>query len=266
MLEPLGGRASRDTFIHSITLPVSDEKYRQLMGELAQSGISHNEYRNWVFEDGELDEAEFFDMSPAGYWGYPQPEDNYLNESYDMSTACPACGRGYVQTKPYLIKGRPRFGRNDILAINWTYEFLVAERLRKLLLDAGLDGADFWELTDIKTKTPVPGYYQLLVRNELPPMSPSTRFRKVRLSGDVEPCQCGRLGKALERESEFGPVALIKYRRSSLKAAKDFNKTKEWLSEGFDSTQRKIVSAGVRKLFLANEIKSVRFEPVIIEN
>jgi len=265
ILSPLHVEADVSTYIQSVTFLLKDERYDCLITALSRQGLSHNEYRNWVFEDRELAEAKLLHMIQSGYWGYPQPENDYKSESYDMSEACPICGKPAKQIKPYLVKGPPKFGRNDILALNWTYEFIVTDRLRTLIEDAELEGAEFWPLLNFKARTPLSGYMQLRVVHDLPPMSKSTLFKIVSLRGVKTPCSCGRLGLMLERVGEHGPVSLPRFDRGVLNHAKDFNLTHEWLSEGFDANQWKIVSPRVYRLFKAHNIKGVRFEPVVIE-
>ncbi len=251
-----------------VYLFIDDERYPRLMDELSRMGIRASEIRTKQFPEKELDSAEFLDMGPAGYWGYPQPEDEmdaWQRASYDLSTACPKCGYGAIQDRPFLIKGEPKFGRNDILALNWTYEFLVTDRLRKLIEDAGLTGAEFWPLLRYKKNIPVPGYSQLHVINTLPPMSPNTEIVDSKLpEAHPERCSCGKFGRRRAFDPIFGMPVPIRYERKSLRDAKDFNLSSEWLGL-FDARPKRIVSHKVYQLFSSYGIKRVVFEPVIVE-
>ncbi|OGS56642.1 MAG: hypothetical protein A3K60_01380 [Euryarchaeota archaeon RBG_19FT_COMBO_56_21] len=248
---------------------IDDERYARLKDELSRMGIKPFELREKVFSEKELNSAEFLYMGPAGYWGYPQPEErmeDWQRASYDLSTACPLCGFGAVQNIPYLVKREPKFGRNDILALNWTYEFLVTERLRRLIEDASLTGVEFWPLLRYKRKELIQGYYQLFVTNRLPPMSPNTEIVDLKLpEAGPKRCSCGRFGRNRALDSVYGVAVPIRYKRGSLKDAKDFNLTSEWLGL-YDARPKRIVSHRVYQLFSAHSIKRVTFEPVIVED
>jgi len=240
-----------------------DQKYELLINRLKKKDIHYSEIFELVFDDDELEKAEFYDMGPAGYWGYPQPMDDfgYVKESYDESVACPICWNGAKQVRPFLIKGKPKFGRNDILAINWEFEFLITERLKSLIEGEGLTGAEFWPLLDYKKRTPIEGFHQLCVKNELPPMSPNTEFETDDLGSNPKiklPCPCNKIGRNLA-------VHQMRYKKNDIVKAKDFNKTQEWIGGTYHTTQWTVVSKRVYRLFKKNNIKRVKFAPIIIE-
>ncbi len=258
---------------HKFDMFVDDERYEILKQELASRGIRHTELPEEIYDETELAAAEFLCMGPAGYWGYPQPEGRMVywqRASYDLSTACPLCGYGAIQNRPYQIKGKPKFGRNDILALNWTYEFLVTERLRRITEDARLTGVEFWPLTQYRKDIPLEGFYQLFVNNTLPPMSPNTKIEDTPLP-EAHPnrCSCGKFGRNRAwrpiRSGSEPVVEPIRYRRIDLRKAKDFNLSSEWLGL-FDARPERIVGHRVYDLFLRHGVKRVGFEPIIVED
>ncbi len=94
-------------------LYIDDEKYIRLKEELSRLEIEPFELREEQFSDKELDNAEFLYMGPAGYWGVPRPDkrmEDWQKASYDLGTACPKCGFGAIQNRPYLVKEEPKFG------------------------------------------------------------------------------------------------------------------------------------------------------------
>ena len=251
-----------------VYLYIDDERYPRLMDELSTMRIKPTEIKDKQFSEEELNSAEFFNMGPAGYWGYPQPEDErdaWQRASYDLSTACPKCGYGAIQNRPFLIRGEPKFGRNDILALNFTYEFLVTDRLKKLIEDASLTGVEFWPLLGYKKNNPVPGFSQLHVVSTLPPMSPNMEIVDVKLpEAHPDRCTCGKFARNPALDPVYGVSVPIRYERKSLRDAKDFNLTSEWFGL-FDARPWRIVSRKVYQLFSRNGIRRVAFEPVIIE-
>lgn len=240
-----------------------DPKYELLINRLVKKNIQYSEIFEMFFDDDELDKAEYYYLGLAGYWGYPQPMDEfeYLKESYDESAACPICGNGAKQVRPFLIKGKPKFGRNDILAINWEFEFLITEKLKALIEKEELTGVEFWPLLDYKKRTSVEGFHQLYVTNELPPMSPNMEFETDDLGPNPKiklPCPCNKIGRNLA-------VHQMRYKRNDIEKAKDFNKTHEWIGGTYHTTQWTVVSKRVYQLFKKNNIKRVKFAPILVE-
>jgi hypothetical protein len=196
-------------------------------------------------------------------WGYPQPEDDfgYQNESYDPSSGCQRCRQGMKQNRPLMLLRSPKFGRNDITGLFWVYESIITEKLKKLIEKEGLTGAEFWPVLKFRKKgerLPIPGIYQLYAGGELPPVSPKTQFTWVTDIPKRFQCDCGIIGRNL-------PDAQLVYDRTSLKDAKDFNRTSEFIGGGLGSQQKRVVSSRVYQLFKKNRIRGAYFEPIIID-
>jgi len=243
---------------------VDDENYEPFVNELEQQEYHPVVFKEPVFTKKEMESAEFFEVSLVAQWGYPQPEDDFGYEkiSFDQSTACPLCGQGATQIKPYFISGYPKFGRSDITALFWTYDLLIDRRLKDLIEGAKLTGVEFWPLfvySDKGQGKPVEGAYELYITHELPPAAPSTEFPIVnRLPRGMKPCRCGRLGRNLPLQ--------FHYERRDLDGAMDFNKTHEWLGGALGTTRVEIVSREVYELFTQNMIRGVKFSAVAIED
>ncbi len=256
------GRASetkKDIGISSVTLFLDQPEYALLTDELDRRGIEYTELKELSFTPEELANAELLMMRPSGYWGYPQPEDGFREASFSTLSGCSVCGAGIRQTKPLRVKPPIRLGSNDILAMNWVFEFVVTERFKRLVEDGDLDGAEFWPLLNHRTGEPVSGFYQLYFLNEMPPSSPETQFERT-VADPQPPPECHHPILNLT-------VNQLRYRRSDLNGAKDFNKTHECLGGGwFNLNQWKVVNHRVYNLFTLNKIRRVRFEPILIED
>jgi hypothetical protein len=260
VLIPLGINADVAHDVAVIRLFLDDPRYEQVIQGLKRAGVHYNQEIRPTFEEEEIATAEFFHMVPRAQWGYPEPEDDWGGRSYDKETACPTCGTGAKQIHPFFVKGPPRFGRGDITALFWVYEFLITDRLKDIIEAANLTGAEIWPIMRYPGRGDeqrLDGCWQLRFLNELPPMSPSMRFPEVRLPRGAH-CSCGRIGENIPHEP-------LRYRREDIQCAKDFNKTSEWLGGGLDTAQLKIVSRRVYEVFTKNHVKGVDFEPITIE-
>ena len=261
LLESYGFKANERSWIQTVDIAIDDERLEPFVENLRKRGTSYTALRHISFDENDLQAAEYLQMSAEVQWGYPQPEDDYESVSYDSSTKCDKCGQGALQNRPFLLKSRPSFSKNDILSMFWTYEFLVTARFREVVEDAGLTGAEFWPLLKYSkggSSRQIHEAYQLHVTNELPPMSVNTQFEAVEFPSGAEECQCGKLGRNLK-----GEPMIFKY--GALSDAKDFNKTHEWLGGGYGTTQWKVVSREVYRLFSEGKIRGAVFEPALIE-
>lgn len=75
-----------------------------------------------TFTEAERRQAEYLAMQPTWHNGYPQPEDDYEETSYDLTNHCATCGIGKIQKAPLRIKGEPNWGRRSIMQLNWIFD------------------------------------------------------------------------------------------------------------------------------------------------
>jgi hypothetical protein len=72
--------------------------------------------------ESERSAASWLAMHATGHHGYPQPEDHYLEATYDVSTYCRACGAGAVQRAPFRFRRDPRLKPQRLLQLNWVFD------------------------------------------------------------------------------------------------------------------------------------------------
>jgi hypothetical protein len=82
------------------------------------------------FSADELDAASWLELVADWHHGHPQPEKDfgYLQVTFD--DACPVCGSGRRQVGAFQLKGEPKWGRRNVLQLNWVFdEFFVTPEL-----------------------------------------------------------------------------------------------------------------------------------------
>lgn len=85
-----------------------------------------------VFTKKEKDNSDFLGVVPNWHYGYPQPEDSYLEKNYNLKDYCYDCGIGKKQIKPFRLMNEPKWGRNHIFQLNWIFdEYLIKAQLIK---------------------------------------------------------------------------------------------------------------------------------------
>lgn len=77
------------------------------------------------FTRQEVQAAGWLELVPDWHYGYPQPRDDefgYLDATFDLTNYCHRCGVGKVQKAPFQMKGEPKWGRRNILQLNWVFD------------------------------------------------------------------------------------------------------------------------------------------------
>ena len=105
-----------DTLQHFVVFKDTD-KYSEITCILKENNIKYYENEEIEYSKKEMDSAELITILPGSFCGYPQPEDNYEDISYDKSTACPECNNGMLQIAPLHIN-KPKMGKRDISAVH----------------------------------------------------------------------------------------------------------------------------------------------------
>jgi hypothetical protein len=93
------------------------------------------------FSKREIEAASHFFVVPKWHHGYPQPEDEYQEWTYDLTEVCSKCNIGKRQKAPFFMAEEPRWGRHNVLQLNW-------------LFDEYFFGRQFWDnlSVDLKAK------------------------------------------------------------------------------------------------------------------
>jgi len=245
-----GNVNTRDT-IQAVELFSGTETHINFINALELKETNFNESKEMVFSEDEMINSSYYRIIANAYCGYPQPEDGYIEKSYDRLTGCPRCGNGMVQ-KSELHMNKPKMGSKDIAGIHWVYEFAVTSRLKQMIESQELTGCELWPIISPKTKKKHEEVYQLHINSFMPPMSAETSIIK---SG-VNACECGKTGYMLE--------GLAYYTKDSLQNTTDFNKTSEWLGGGHGSWQLIIVQKAFYNMYKSHKLKGIRFEPVFV--
>ncbi|WNB17008.1 hypothetical protein [Marivirga arenosa] len=150
---------------HRITLNV-DGQQREMLGSCGirldegfQTFVVEETHKHWneikrmliAWEASDVVETKFTkaevrkSVSAVVYpkWinGFPQPEDDYLEQCYDLSDYCSSCGIGKVQKSPLRIKVEPKWGKKSIFLLNWIFEelFVKAELYDQLFKPLGVE-------------------------------------------------------------------------------------------------------------------------------
>ncbi|MFN7733002.1 MAG: hypothetical protein ACK5OB_13955 [Pirellula sp.] len=119
-----------------------------------------------LFSDAELGSASYLQMVASWHHGFPMPDwdDGYLECTYDTSRMCPECGIGAAQKSPFRMKAEPKWGKRDILQLNWVFDafFVTTRAYETVLLPFGIECE---QVLDHKSGRPLRSVVQIVIDN-----------------------------------------------------------------------------------------------------
>jgi hypothetical protein len=230
--------------LFTVTLEKDDPRLNRLLYEIKAQRLDEKPIirEEKIYTNKELESAELIHITSTYTVGFKYRDKMKL----DTSTACPVCKRPAKQ-KSELVINKLMMGKKDI-ATTYDFEWVISERLAKILLENGLTGYKLLPVkhyTDKLKKEPV--LYQLLATQMLPPLATQTKI------GGRKGLYCETCGSGIDVNFQFY------YNRYKLNY-NDFNKAREHFSNG---TQL-IISQNAYQVFKQNKIRGLKYEPVVV--
>jgi len=202
------------------------------------------------FTQRERSDAKWLAMWSTWFHGYPKPDaDNgYREMTYDPTRCCQKCGVGLRQRAPFRMAGEPRWGRRQVLQLNWVFDeyFVKPEVWEAVFRGYGIectpviDHGTGKELKSVvQLRIDVIASERLVVKEERCNTCPACGVRK------YEPHTRGKFpGFASE---VGGPHAL---------------KTQEIWGSGHGAFRQVLVSQELYGAIAAAKVRGARFEPL----
>ncbi len=130
--------------------------------------------------------------------GYPQPEDEYLDATYEVSAACPICHVGLRQNAPFRMRNEPRWGRRSLMQLYWVYDawFVTPSAYRSVFQPFGIASRQVLR----KSGRPLETVLQLVVEEGVP-------LAESRVEGEL--CTACGVFKRHVAVTDFGPPPAI---------------------------------------------------------
>jgi hypothetical protein len=199
------------------------------------------------FTKSELNNAQFLRLSADWHWGYPQPDDDfgYLNESYDLSNYSMTSGIGKVQKAPIRIKGEPKWGKKNILQLNWLFDlFFVQPAIWETIFKP--IGIENMPVIDHKKNTAAKTILQLVPQGMV----------ELKMAGHLSE-HCPDTG--IEK---YSPISKGFFPSLQSDNDLDFVQSKEFFGSGHSAFRATIISASLYRRLIDNKIKGVSFTPL----
>lgn len=123
-----------------------------------------------IFSKQEMEEAEWFTIRSIFRWEYPQPDESYMELTYDLKQYCSNCGSGSKQNDSFRVKKEPKWGQRNFLMLNWVEdELFISDKMSRILKEKDLQGYKILNVSHSKKEIPLEHMYQLCVETIMQP-------------------------------------------------------------------------------------------------
>jgi hypothetical protein len=198
------------------------------------------------FSAEELEAVGWLELVPDWHHGYPQPERDfgYLRVTYD-GVGCLTCGAGGRQVEPFQLKGEPKWGRRNVLQLNWVFDeyFVKPEFWSSTFEPMGVAARPVLDREGQVLQTVV----QLVVDAEV----------------DVETdgLACATCGTCGRNKFVAPPEAFSPLPRDHGIVARPIMRSRQWFGSGASAFREVLVSQELRRSLVASGIKGASFRP-----
>jgi hypothetical protein len=156
----------RDDAEGFVTITISENHPSWILLQHLAAKIESVDLITTEFTLQECTQASRLAVYPQWHHGYPMPDmDNgYIEATYDTRQGCVACGVGWEQNAPFRMKSEPKWGRRQILQLNWVFDeyFVTPTAYEAVFKQFGIPCR---EVLHHKTGKPLTSVVQLVVES-----------------------------------------------------------------------------------------------------
>lgn len=221
------------------------------------------------YEKSDIEKAEWF-IIETGEYQYPQPENDngYLKATFDLSNYCELCGIGKVQNNPYRLKTLPKQVNNQFWGLHWEFATIfVRQETKNILEKEDVKSIRFSQPVLHKQEIEIESFYQLHIDTVLGKGFDNYNTKIItckvnneeNLNTDKSANCCG--SKKFHHPMIGGYV----FDRTIFNNDVDIVQSNEYFGSGGSASKLNIVSKKVKMLIERNELKGVRFTPIMHE-
>lgn len=206
-------------------------------------------HRQHTISEKEVEAAEWLKPEIEWHHGYPQPNEldlGYREATYDLTEYCERCGIGLKQKAPFQIKGEPKWGKRNILQLNWVFDeyFVTPEVWASVFKPLGIECRPVLNTKSAELKTVV----QLVAREDVGIVTNGL---------STEEAACSKCGRTKYLPVTRGPFPPLKAEPSTAMV-----KTSEYFGSGASAHKGLLISQAVGRALLANKVRGVSLRPV----
>jgi hypothetical protein len=238
------------------------------------------------FSKRDFQMAEWFALNAISFLGYPKPEDNWKEVTYDTSNYCLRCGIGAAQNAPFRIGLEKREAKNSsFFHLGWVNdEIFVRVGIKDIFDEIGLTDLSYLLPIKAGSKQPYDTIIQILVNTTLStglitdelqvvacrenneefinppePVNQTELDQKIVVYRRYQPDYpyCGRV-------KYHYPSTVQKYRREIFDKQPDFVKSSEWFGSGGLAFKQILVSRRVAEIAWLHKWRGLKLQPILL--
>jgi hypothetical protein len=122
-----------------------------------------------IFDRRDLENADWFYVN-TNEEQYPQPEDTYIEHTYDVSNYCARCGFGKKQIAPFRLKSDFENNDLDFHGLHWVYdELFIRQNVKQVFLEENISDLSYLHPVHNETNQEIETIYQLRMKTSTTP-------------------------------------------------------------------------------------------------
>lgn len=218
-----------------------------------------------IYDKADIKNAEWF-IASTGTYQYPQPEDSYLEKTFNLENYCKFCGLGRVQNNPFRLKTEPKQIKNQFWGLYWEYFALfVRQETKNILENERIKGIRFSKPLLNRKDFEIDGFYQLhietILEKGLDTYNTNTITCKLE---NEEGCNTKKNQKYCGRIKFHHPkIGGYLFDKSIFNPDFDIVQSNEFFGSGASANRITIVSKRFKELVERNKLKGLFFTPIV---
>jgi len=255
------------TFKYNIQFYLNEDNpnFASLKSEIDTLGLNSQILTDYEKSDYEI--ANWFVVS-AGHYQYPQPEDGYLEKTFDLESYCGVCGIGRIQNAPFRLQSIPKQLNSQFWGLHWEYFALFVRQKTKVILEReNIKGINFTKPVLNKKNIELNNFYQLHIETILSQGFDNYNTKKITCkinneedsNHDVNLKCCGRV------KFHHPMVGGYLFDQHIFITEFDIVQSQEYFGSGASANRIKIVSKRFKNIVEKNKLKGLVFVPLVNE-
>jgi hypothetical protein len=218
-----------------------------------------------IYEKSDIETAEWFIIT-TGQYQYPQPEDYYLESTFNLDNHCKICGIGRIQNAPFRLKTEPKQLNNQFWGLHWLYDpIFVREETKNIMEREKIQGIKFSAPALHKKNIKIERFYQLHIHCILDKGFDSYNTKTITCKiNNEEDCNTNTSLKCCGRTKFHNPrVGGYCFDKKIFNNNFDIVQSHEYFGSGARANKINIVSTRFKRIVESNKLKGLSFTPIV---
>jgi len=246
---------STKSFIYSFSI-FEDDPFYQKVTKYIKKGILNDLAANakYHYSDKDILNSDWFSIRSTHHWSYPQPEDTYLESTYNLKNYCFSCGYGAIQKDNFMMRKEPPWGRRYFMHLHWIMdELFINSKLLDNFNKHYFSGIEIKNVYNKNKTTFLDTVKQIFINNSI-----KCDFKNQNINKLINCSTCGNQKHVLSFTGFFYCSG-----KTIESFSHDFFKSKEVYGDGKMAAHEIIVSKKVLTFILDNNINEIAFTPIV---